>query len=63
VGMLLVRSYDRAERIHKAMICRGFNGKYHTLSRFSVKMGDILYLSVMLAAILGLVILQWKAIA
>ena len=62
VGMLLVRSYDRAERIHKAMLCRGFNGRYYTLSRFSVKKGDILYLSVMLAAILGLVILQWKAI-
>ncbi len=63
VGMLLVRSYDRAERIHKAMLCRGFHGKYYALSRFSVKIGDILYLSVMLAAILGLVILQWKAIA
>ena len=63
LGMLLVRSYDRAERIHKAMLCRGFNGRYYTLSRFSVKMGDILYLSVMLAAILGLVILQWKLIA
>ena len=63
VGMLLVKSYDRAERINKAMLCRGFNGRYYTLSRFSVKMGDILYLSVMLAAILGLVILQWKAIA
>jgi cobalt/nickel transport system permease protein len=63
VGMLLVRSYDRAERIHKAMLCRGFNGKYYALSRFSVKMGDILYLSVMLAVILGLVILQWKAIS
>ncbi len=63
VGMLLVKSYDRAERIHKAMLCRGFNGRYYTLSRFYVKKGDVLYLSVMLAAILGLVILQWTAIA
>jgi len=61
LGMLLVKSYDRAERVHKAMLCRGFSGKYYTLSRFSVKIRDILYLSLMLAAILGLVILQWRA--
>nr|HID59965.1 cobalt ECF transporter T component CbiQ [Desulfobacterales bacterium] len=60
VGMLLVRSYDRAERIHKAMICRGFNGRYYTLVQFSIKMRDVFYLSLMLIAILGLVILQWK---
>jgi len=62
VGMLLVRSYDRAERIHKAMLCRGFHGKYYTLSRFSIKIGDILYMSLMLSAILGLMVLQWRAI-
>jgi cobalt/nickel transport system permease protein len=61
VGILLVRSYDRAERIHKAMLCRGFTGRYYTLSRFSVRTGDLVYLTVMLAAILGLVMLQWKA--
>jgi cobalt/nickel transport system permease protein len=62
VGMLLVRSYDRAERIHKAMLCRGFHGKYYTLSQFSIKIGDILYLSLMLSAILGLMVLQWRVI-
>jgi cobalt/nickel transport system permease protein len=61
VGMLLVKSYDRAERVHKAMLCRGFSGKYYTLTRFSTNIGDILYLSLMLAAILGLVVLQWRA--
>jgi cobalt/nickel transport system permease protein len=62
VGMLLVKSYDRAERIYTAMLCRGFNGKYYTLKRFTIKKGDILYLSLMLCAILGLIVLQWKAI-
>jgi cobalt/nickel transport system permease protein len=61
VGMLLVKSYDRAERVYKAMLCRGFSGKYYTLTRFSTNIGDILYLSLMLAAILGLVVLQWRA--
>lgn len=62
VGMLLVRSYDRAERIHKAMLCRGFHGKYYTLTQFSIKIGDIIYLSLMLSAILGLMVLQWRVI-
>ncbi|MBW1958602.1 MAG: cobalt ECF transporter T component CbiQ [Deltaproteobacteria bacterium] len=59
VGMLLVRSYDRAERIHKAMRCRGFNKKYHSLTQFSLKMEDIFCLSLMLAVISGLAVLQW----
>ena len=59
VGMLLVKSYDRAESIHKAMLCRGFNGTYYTLSQFSIKPGDIFYLLFMLATILGLITLQW----
>ncbi len=60
LGVLLVRSYDRAERIHKAMLCRGFSGKYYTSTPFSVKPRDLLYLSAMLAIILGLVFLQWS---
>jgi cobalt/nickel transport system permease protein len=62
MGMLLVRSYDRAERIHKAMICRGFRGKYHTLSQFSVTRGDVAYLIIMVSVIMGMVLTQWKAI-
>ena len=34
VGMLLVRSWDRSERVYKAMLCRGFSGKFHSLARF-----------------------------
>ncbi len=34
-GMLFVRASLRAERVHKAMICRGFNGTFHTLDLFS----------------------------
>ena len=62
VGMLLVRSYDRAERIHKAMLCRGFRGKYHTLSQFSVTRGDVAYFMIMVSVILGMALIQWKAI-
>jgi cobalt/nickel transport system permease protein len=60
LGALLVRSYDRAERIHKAMLCRGFTGRYYTSTPFSVKTRDLVYLSVMLTIIFGLVFLQWS---
>ena len=28
-GSLLLRTYDRAERVHQAMLLRGFDGEYH----------------------------------
>jgi cobalt/nickel transport system permease protein len=60
VGMLLVRSFDRAQRVHNAMLCRGFKGNLYSLSRFSIQTKDIVSLVVMLAAILFLGILEWK---
>ncbi len=30
VGHLLLRTWDRAERIHMAMLARGFTGEFHT---------------------------------
>ena len=34
IGMLLVRSVDRAERIEAAMRCRGFHGRFYLLDHF-----------------------------
>jgi len=31
LGMLFVRSADRAKRVHQAMVCRGFSGKFYSL--------------------------------
>jgi len=44
VGMLLVKSWERAERVYQAMLCRGFDGKFHSLHEFSLKPGDLLFL-------------------
>ena len=59
VGMLLVRSYDRAEGIYRAMRCRGFHGTYYTLTRYSLGRRDVVYLVLMMGAILGIGALQW----
>ncbi|MGE4293443.1 MAG: cobalt ECF transporter T component CbiQ [Desulfovibrio sp.] len=40
VGMLLVRSWDRAERVHQAMRCRGFSGRFHSIARFTRTAAD-----------------------
>lgn len=59
VGMLLVRSSDRAQRVHNAMLCRGFRGRLYSLSRFSMKPADVISLIVMLALVVTMGILEW----
>jgi cobalt/nickel transport system permease protein len=63
VGMLLVRSADRAERVRNAMLCRGFRGRLYSLSEFSLKTSDVISLIVMLAFVLALGILEWTKMA
>ena len=59
VGMLLVRSSDRAERVHNAMLCRGFRGRLYSLSQFSLTTTDIVSLILMLTLILAFGVLEW----
>ena len=59
VGMLLVRSSDRAERVRNAMLCRGFGGNLYSLSTFSMKREDVISLILMLGFILALGVLEW----
>ena len=44
VGVLFVRSYERAERVYLAMCSRGFSGEIKTLSSFRLKISDIVFL-------------------
>lgn len=59
IGMIFVRSLDRAQRVHQAMICRGFCGKFFSLNRFSLKKADYAFLPIMAAAIIGLEVMEW----
>jgi cobalt/nickel transport system permease protein len=60
VGMLLIRSFDRAQRVYNAMLCRGFNGNLYSLSKFSLNTKDIVTFVLMMAVILILGVLEWK---
>jgi cobalt/nickel transport system permease protein len=56
VGMLIVRSFDRSQRIYRAMVCRGFGGKFRVMSHFELKRGDVLFgiLMVLITSVMGL---------
>jgi len=41
-GTLLVRSHERGERVAQAMRCRGFDGRYRSLTSFQTRRVDVL---------------------
>lgn len=53
VGMLLVRSWDRAERVHGAMRCRGFKGRFYSLKVFTSSAGDYFFLALCLGGVIA----------
>jgi len=57
-GMLFVRASLRAQRVHQAMLCRGFNQKFHTLDDYPPNRLNSIFLMVISAASLSLVIFE-----
>ncbi len=55
-GMTLVRSWNRAERVHQAMLLRGFDGTLISLSQQNPGRADYVFLSVLLMTTLLLAI-------
>ncbi|MCP4106134.1 MAG: cobalt ECF transporter T component CbiQ [Desulfobacteraceae bacterium] len=58
IGMIFVRSSDRSERVHKAMLCRGFKGKFYCIREFSFTRLDLIWSVFMTVAIVGLGLLE-----
>ena len=58
-GVLLVRGFERAERVGQAMRCRGFDGVFHTLTVFRTRPADVLAFVVLASFSAGLVGLDW----
>jgi cobalt/nickel transport system permease protein len=59
VGMLLVRSLDRSERVVAAMKCRGFRGRFHLLDHFSLNRHDVLWAALGGAVLAVLSCVEW----
>jgi cobalt/nickel transport system permease protein len=47
-GMTLVKSWNRASRVHQAMLLRGFNGRLIPLDQQTVSRSDIFFLAIAL---------------
>ncbi len=43
VAGILIKSYERAEEIYKAMLCRGFRGYFPLFEHFRMKKTDIIF--------------------
>ncbi len=59
VGMLLVRSLERADRVHQAMLCRGFAGSFWMLDHFAWKAYDTAFLTLWGLGLAALAWLEW----
>lgn len=63
LALLLVRAMDRAVSIHQAMLCRGFNGRFPRLDRFTWGRFDTafcLLAALVVAGVTALEITQWR---
>jgi cobalt/nickel transport system permease protein len=58
--MLFVRAAGRAERVHQAMLCRGFNGKFYSLQEFQTNTASWVFSIMMTAVIIGLIAMEWS---
>jgi cobalt/nickel transport system permease protein len=58
-GSLLVRSYERAERVSQAMRCRGFDGQFRSLTDFETRAVDIAFFVVVIGAVSGCLAWDW----
>jgi cobalt/nickel transport system permease protein len=58
-GTLLVRGYERAERVGQAMLCRGFDGQFHSLTNFQTTLADVAFFAVVVGAAAALWAGDW----
>jgi cobalt/nickel transport system permease protein len=61
VGMLLIKSYDRIQRVRNAMLCRGFKGDFYSIRNFSFKRIDAISIAFAFAVLVILGVLEWTA--
>lgn len=59
VGMLLVRSLERSQRVVAAMKCRGFQGRFYLLDHFAFSLHDVRFGMVSLMVLLGIALVEW----
>lgn len=56
LGMLFLNSFERSERIHEAMLLRGFDGRFRSLSLFRAGKKDAVFLFLALTCAIALLV-------
>jgi cobalt/nickel transport system permease protein len=59
VGSLMIRSFERSERIYNAMLARGYQGQIHMLTPSRLKTIDIFTLGVTVLLLAVVLLLAW----
>jgi cobalt/nickel transport system permease protein len=54
LGQLILRSFDRAGNVYRAMQCRGFQGVYWSSKNKNPRGGDVIYIALFLSVLLFL---------
>ncbi len=54
IGQLLLRTIDRSQRIHQAMLCRGFDGTIRTRQNLCLSLRDLLVFCLCATLLLGM---------
>ena len=62
MGMLLVRSFDRSDRVQQAMLCRGYNGQFWVLDHFHLHRIDYQFALTMGILIVLMVVGEWTSL-
>jgi cobalt/nickel transport system permease protein len=60
LGQLLLRSFERAEKVYTAMKCRGYRGDYQFAGSDSMKQSDFIYCGLLCS---GFLLMRWLNIS
>ncbi|GAN34743.1 MAG: cobalt ABC transporter permease component [Candidatus Brocadia sinica] len=55
IGILFIRTFERAERIYSAMILRGFSGEMRSVKRFGFSYIDFLFIAGIIVSLMFIV--------
>ncbi len=59
IGMLFVRASARAERVYQAMRCRGFTGRFYSLTEFDASRKNYVFTILITLVTAGIVFLEY----
>jgi cobalt/nickel transport system permease protein len=57
-GMLFIKAVKRGERVHLAMLCRGFKGRFYCLEEFRIQVKDWIFAAIMSFCLIFMIILN-----